>query len=95
MTARILVLLLMLLLAGFTFGSGVSAQKYAKVYRFGWVSLASAPTQLYPLTRHSRRDLQNTAISKERTSASSRGGCREIRTALGTRSRRWNEVVST
>jgi putative tryptophan/tyrosine transport system substrate-binding protein len=48
MTIGILVLLLMLVLAGSPFASGVSAQKDTKVYRFGWVSLAPTPTQPYP-----------------------------------------------
>ena len=48
MTIRIVVLLLTLVLAALTQPPGVSAQTGSKVYRFGWVSLFPAPTQLYP-----------------------------------------------
>jgi putative ABC transport system substrate-binding protein len=51
MIIRIVVLLLTLVLVALTQSPGVSAQKGSKMYRFGWVSVSTAPTQLPPTYR--------------------------------------------
>jgi putative tryptophan/tyrosine transport system substrate-binding protein len=48
MTIRIIAPLLTLVLVALTQSPGVSAQKGSKMYRFGWVSVSTAPTQLPP-----------------------------------------------
>jgi len=48
MTIPVIALVLTLLLAGLTQAPGASAQKGSKMYRLGWVSLITAPTQSSP-----------------------------------------------